>query len=263
MNRFFLYLDRDTWVHRLDPRAKVLSLLAIFAVALFFSDPRYLMIPLVLILLAATWARAWGNIKRMGLLLGSLFVYCLLLWPLFVEGRTPWLSVSGLEVTREGLQFGLGMGLRLNIMLIAGLVLLSTTTIEEFTLGLQHLGLPSTMGFALALAFRWVPSLIGSTGQIVQAQRSRGLDLAAGSFLARIRRYLPLIVPLIGHTLRQTRLLAMALESKGYGPAIRRQPYVELCLRGPDVLAMAVMLAILVLTLWLRLEGHGTVEVQF
>lgn len=263
MTQFFLYLDRDTWVHRLDPRAKVLSLVAIFAIALVFSDPRYLSLPLGLVLLVTAWAQAWVNLKRMGLLLALLFLYCLLLWPLFVEGPTPWLSVAGRQVAWEGMQFGLGMGLRLDIMLIAGLVLLSTTTIEEFTLALQRLGFPDTLGFALALAFRWVPSLIGSAGQIVQAQRARGLDLAAGSFLARVRRYPPLIVPLIGHSLRQTKLLAMALESKGYGPGIRRQGYLALRLRLPDVLTLAVMLALLGLTLWLRLEGHGTVEVRF
>jgi energy-coupling factor transport system permease protein len=157
----------------------------------------------------------------------------------------------------------LGMGLRLNLMLLGGILLLSTTTIEEFTLGLQRLGLPTSMGFALSLAFRWVPSLIGSASSIVQAQRARGLDLVAGNLVARLRRYPPLLVPLIGHQLRQTKLLAMALESKGFGPGARRYGLLELRMRAMDWLVLALITTVVVLCLWLRLNGHGTVDVRF
>ena len=119
------------------------------------------------------------------------------------------------------------MGLRITLMLISGVLLLSTTTIEEFTRALQRLGLPIAMGFTLSLAFRRVPNLLGATVTIVQAQRSRGLDLSSGTVLAKIRRHPPLVVPLIGHTLRQTRLLAMALESKGFGPRQQRHHHIQ------------------------------------
>ena len=263
MNQFFLYLDRNTWLHRLDPRAKVLSLLGIFAVALTFSDPRYLIPPMGLVLILLGFAHALPNVRKIWILLTLLLVYCVLLWPFFVTGQTPFFAVSGEVVTREGVAFGLGMGLRLDMMLLGGVLLLSTTTIEEFTLALQRLGLPASMGFALSLAFRWVPSLIGSASSIVQAQRARGLDLAAGNIVARLRRYPPLLVPLIGHQLRQTRLLAMALESKGFGPGARRHGLLELRMRIPDWLVLGLIAAVLALSLWLRLNGLGTVDVQF
>lgn len=262
MNPFFLYLDRGTWLHRLDPRTKVLSLLGLFTVALLFSDPRYLVLAAILTVLGAYSAGALVNLRKIWLLLTLLFVYCVLLWPFFVTGRTPFFSVGGHLLTTEAVGYGIGMGVRLDLMLLGGILLLSTTTIEEFTLALERLGLPGPMGFALALAFRWVPTLIGSAGQIVQAQRSRGLDVAAGHLLARIRRYPPLIVPLIGHTLRQTRLLAMALESKGFGPSVRRQDFVELRMRSADYLVLTVFIALVSASLWLRISGYGTLEVQ-
>lgn len=263
MNQFFLYLDRRTWLHRLDPRAKVLSLLGIFVMALLFTDPRYLAGLTAFLLAATATSGALPNLRKMWLLLMLLFLYCVLLWPFFVTGRTPLLSVAGRQLTREAIAFGIGMGLRLDLMLLGGVLLLSTTTIEEFVLALNRLGLPSPMAFALSLAFRWVPSLIGLAGVIVQAQRSRGLDLAAGHALARIRRYPPLIVPLIGHTLRQTRLLAMALESKGFGTGAHRTAYLELRMRTSDYVSMAIIAAMVVASLWLAFTGHGTLEVRF
>lgn len=263
MNQFFLYLDRDSWVHRLDPRTKVLGLTGLFGIALLFTDPRYLGVATVLTLGLCATAGALGNIRRFALLLALLFVYCVLLWPWFVTGRTPALTIAGVPLTAEALAFGVGMGLRLDLMLLGGLLLLSTTTIEAFTLALERLGLPGPAGFALTLAFRWVPSLIGAALQIVQAQRARGLDLQGGGLLARARRLPPLIVPLIGHTLRQTRLLAMALESKGFSPGGRRQPFLELRPRAADYATLVVVALAVAASVWLRWEGYGTVSVSF
>lgn len=263
MSALFLYRDRETWMHRLDPRTKVLAVTGLFAVALLFSDPRYLAAATAGSLFLAASGGALPNLRRMALLLVLLFLYCLLLWPFFVAGRTPWITVAGHPLTVEAVQFGLGMGLRLDMMLIAGLLLLSTTTIEAFSLALQRMGLPAVAGFALSLAFRWVPSLIGSAATIVQAQRSRGLDLAVGGPLARIGRYAPLIVPLVGHTLRQTRLLAMALESKGFGPGLTRQPFLELRLRVVDYLVLTLTAGLVLASLWLRAGGHGILEAGF
>jgi len=263
MNQFFLYLDRNTWLHRLDPRTKVLGLGALFVIALVFSDPRYLGAVTVLTLALLASARALANLRKLGLLLILLYLYCVLLWPLFVSGPTPAFSIGSRTITREGLAFGIGMGFRLDLMLLDGLLLLSTTTIEEFTLALERLGLPGSVSFALTLAFRWVPSLIGAAGQIMQAQRSRGLDLGAGNWLARVRRYPPLLVPLIGHTLRQTRLLAMALEAKGIGPGARKHPFLELRLRLADYLTLGVISLVLAISVWIKLHGYGSVAVRF
>lgn len=263
MNQFFLYLDRDTWLHRLDARTKVVSLLGIFAVALLFSDPRYLVAPAIFVVMALVSAEASVNLRKVWLLLTLLFLYCLLLWPFFVTGRTPMISMGTLTLTNEAVGYGFAMGLRLDVMLLGGILLLSTTRIEEFTLALQRLGLPGPMAFALSLAFRWVPSLIGAAGLIVQAQRARGLDLGAGHAWGRIRRYPPLVVPLIGHTLRQTRLLAMALESKGFGPGAERHGFLELRMRFADYGTLAVMIALVGFSVWLRVAGYGTVDVVF
>ena len=219
-----LYLNQNTWVHRLDARTKVLSILGLFTLELVFSDPRYLLIVGAFVGLCFMTSGVLANLKKFWILLVLLFGYSVVLWPFFVEGQTPLFRVGQVVLTEEGLAFAVGMGLRLGLMVISGVLLLSTTTVEDFAQALQRLGLPPAMGFAFSLAFRWVPTLLGAGGTIIQAQRSRGFDLSSGTLLTKIRRYPPLVVPLIGHTLRQTNLLAMALESKGIGPGQKRKP---------------------------------------
>ena len=45
-----LYLDRGTWVHRLDPRTKVFLLVGMFVLPFVFLNPLYELAVLVLVL---------------------------------------------------------------------------------------------------------------------------------------------------------------------------------------------------------------------
>ncbi|WP_454063462.1 energy-coupling factor transporter transmembrane component T family protein [Candidatus Nitrospira salsa] len=252
-----LYLDHDTWIHRLDARTKVLAVLALFTLALLYTSPLYLAVVWSLVILGVASAQAFANIRKILVLLVLLFLYSAVIWPFFVEGSTPVFHLSSILITAEGLTFGIGMGLRLNIMVMSGILLLSTTKLEDFALSLQRFGLPSSMSFALSLAFRWVPTLLRSSSMIVQAQRSRGLDLSSGTLIDKIRGYSPLVVPLIGHTLRQTTLLAMALESKGFSPSRRRHTYIHSQMNVLDYGVLLVAVVMVGVSWRLRVMGYG------
>ena len=60
-----LYLDKKTWVHRLDGRTKVLSLLALFTMTLIFSDPRYLLAVTVLVVGGVLAAQSLFNLRKL------------------------------------------------------------------------------------------------------------------------------------------------------------------------------------------------------
>jgi len=255
-----LFLNHNTIIHRFDGRTKVLGVMLVFVLALMFSDPWYLLGLMAGMLGLAKVGKVLDNLKRLWVLLVLLFVYSLLLWPLFVEGQTPLIPMGNHVVTVEGVQHGLSMGLRLDVMLVGGLFLLSVMTIEEFSVALQQMGVPRPLGFMFSLAFRWVPTLLGTVGTVVQAQQSRGLDLRSKSYLEKIRSYPPLVVPLIGHTLRQTNLLAMALESKGYNPHESHRGVPRAPLGFHDYLAWVSFTIIFLVGLWLRGKGYGTIS---
>jgi energy-coupling factor transport system permease protein len=258
-----LYLNHKTWAHELDGRTKTLVVLGFFVLALCFSHPAYLLGVLALVSGGLAVAQAGANVKKIWVLAALLVCYSILLWPFFVEGKTPVPVLQFLGVTWEGCVFGLGMGIRLLIMVWGGVWLLSTTTIEELAQATQRLGLPSRVGFAFSLAFRWVGILLGAGVGVIQAQRSRGLDISSGSIAERIRKYVPLVVPLIGHALRQTNLLAMALESKGFHPTAHRSFHITGKMKRSDY-AVLIFLSILVgVSGWMRWHGIGTLDVRF
>ena len=138
-------------------------------------------------------------------------------------------------------------------MIIAGMVFLSTTKIEEISQGLVKLGLPYRGAFAFSTAIRLVPLIVATSTTIAQAQKSRGLDLDAGSFLEKIRKHVPLVIPTLVSVIRSTNVFSMALESRGFGYAPRRTNLVELRMGRGDHLALALALALAALGAFIKI----------
>ena len=93
---------------------------------------------------------------------------------------------------------------------------LSVTRIEEFAYALTRLGLPYKVGFTMTMAFRLVPVFVDAAATVVQAQRCRGLDFERGRLWQRMRRYVPVIVPVFMGALRRADQMAMALDARGF-----------------------------------------------
>jgi energy-coupling factor transport system permease protein len=140
-------------------------------------------------------------------------------------------------------------------MIIAGLIFLSTTKTEEIVLGLIRLRVPYQAAFAFSLAIRMVPTIIGTAVTVIEAQRSRGLDLESGGPLGRLRNHIPLLVPILLQTLRGTDQLAKALESRGFGARRERTSYLEIGFHAADALALALGALILVIFVAIRFTG--------
>ncbi len=151
-----LYLDRDTWVHRLDPRTKMFLLLGMFALPFVFLDPLYELAVLALVLFFGYLARALVNLRRIWFILLTILVVTTILWSIFGSGRTPLF----LFVEREALLYGFSTALRIIITVIAGMIFLSTTRNEEVGIGLVRLGIPYRFAFAVSTALRLVPTVV-------------------------------------------------------------------------------------------------------
>jgi energy-coupling factor transport system permease protein len=256
----FLYLDKNTWIHRLDPRTKMISLLIVFIICLCFNHPLYIGVISLGVMLIAIYAKALLNFWRLRFILILLILFSTVMWPFFTKGMTPLWSWGPLHVSRESLLYGIAMGLRLATFVGSGLIFLSTTRNEELTNGLIRMGIPYPIAFALSTALRLVPTFAGAGATIIQAQVSRGLDLESGSLFTRIGKFIPQAVPLFIYAIRHTNLLAMALESKGFSPESKRSLYYEPQMHKIDYAALLSLVGILVILIYMRLGlGLGVV----
>ncbi len=249
------YLDIDTVIHRLDGRTKILLFLLSFLALVLFEDPRFILPIALLILLQNTLARAWVNIWRIRFLLTILTITSVIMWNVFASGETHlfWF------VDLESLLYSLARTMLILFMIISGMNLLSTTRNEELVLGMIKLGLPYRVGFAISTALRMVPTISGSIYTISQAQRSRGLDLESGSILERIRKYIPLLIPVFISTIRGTNVFGMALESKGFGARDDRTFFLKMEMARRDVITLAFGLIVYAVCLYLNFQDFGDI----
>lgn len=251
-----LYLDRGTWIHRLDPRTKMFLLLGMFVLPFVFLNPIYEAAVLVLVLIFGYAARVLVNLRRIWFILVVIAIFTVILWSIFGGGKTPLF----LFVEREALLYGIAIAIRIDTTIIAGMIFLSTTRNEEVAIGLVRLGIPYRFAFAVSTALRLVPTIASTGLTISQAQRSRGLDLDSGNLIQRIRKYVPLLVPVFVTTIRSTNVFSMALESKGFGASEKRTFYLRISVGSRDVLIMLALVVILAASIALRIAGYGGLE---
>jgi len=82
----FLYLDKNTWMHCLDPRTKMIGVLIIFSICLCFNHPLYVAAISLGITLVAISAKALPNFWRLRFILILLILFSTVMWPFFVKG---------------------------------------------------------------------------------------------------------------------------------------------------------------------------------
>jgi energy-coupling factor transport system permease protein len=243
---FDLYLPRDSWLHRLDPRAKLWAVLLAGTVALIYKQIAVLACLLVLAQLALVSARIpSGRIRWLWGRLAPLLVMILVLQPLFVPGPGPDLfSLGPVRLTTFGLLEGLSFALRAATLAFVAATLLLTTEPTNLVRGLTKLGLPYTWGLTVGLAIRYLPTTYSLYVTINEAQQARGWIVGKGNLLERARSYLPTLVATIIAALRLSDGLALALAARGLGYPTQRTVLHDIRMRRADWLAVALATAL-------------------
>jgi energy-coupling factor transport system permease protein len=232
----FFYTPQGTFLHRLDPRIKIVLLVLFFAVMAFMHDIYYLSIIVSGILACFIAAGSAENIGKMAILFGMIGCATFILWVLFYSGPPGGASV-----------YAGAMSLRFIDMLLAGLLFLSITSLEEFSAGLILLGVPYPAAFTVSLSFRLVIVFIAAGFTIVEAQKVRGNTVERGSVIKRIKAYAPLLVPLILNGIKKAETLTLALESKGFSPGNKIQIKDRYRMKISDWVALLLGFATIVL----------------
>jgi len=255
----FFYVEKSRWLHEAHPVTKTVALLGMFAAALIVSHPLWVCVPLLVVLLGLFTSGAWRNAGRLAPLLVLLMLLSVYIWTFVYIGDAgdEYLMLGKWYLPRKSFLFGLGMGLRISVMLLSGLVFLATTRVEDFTGGLHRAGLPYGLCFGLSLSFRLLPSFLEVVSTVREAQRSRGLDLDTGGPVAKARKHLPLLVPVFVSSIRRSDDMALALESRGFGRSNRRTYLRNYKIGIADLILLTVIVALLVYLIWLRTLGVG------
>ena len=104
--------------------------------------------------------------------------------------------------------------LRLFNLLTVSFVFFRSMDPQEMGDGLRKLGLPYAVGFILTTAMRYVPLLGRKIRLIMDAQRSRGMDMRFR--IRNLKNFFALLIPLLVQSFLLAEGLALAMESRGF-----------------------------------------------
>lgn len=246
------YFTADSPIHRMDPRAKTVAAVAIMVSTFFINTPVQLALGLTFALLLVMLARI-PALKMLESIRPIVFVLVVLgLVNLFLvnTGDVLW-SAGPLTVTNDGVRAAFLYSLRLVVGVIAGVLILLSTTPSQLTDAfdalfspLARLGLPAhELAMVFSLMLRFIPTLADEAGAIMDAQTMRGGALGEGSPVKRVRAIIPVLVALLASSLHHADDLSRALDARCYEGGAARSHWHPLRMRGADWFALAVAAA--------------------
>ena len=231
-------------IHNLDPRMKFVYVCAVFVAAILFSAIMPLMtlfllqVPFVLL---ARVQRQWLRSLRGAMFLAG-FIF-------FINIITSYLY-QGYVLTAANLENAVSLTLRFVVLVESFSVFFLTTSPDHLGLALEQSHVPYEFSFAFTTAVRFVPVLAEEAQTIMDAQKARGLELEKGNFMKRIRNYVPVLIPLIVSAIRRSLELAEAMESRAWGASKKRTNLYALRLHRGDFALLAIVVALLALTVY-------------
>ena len=249
------YMLRDSFVHKLDPRVKlvltILFMVLVFMVDHFIGYGIILLFLLFVIKLAdLPLARIIKGLKPVL----TILIFTTVLNIFTIQGEVLW-SWGFLKITKEGLIWAAFIACRI-VLLVLGTTLLSLTTSPlKLTDGLESLMSPlkvihfpaHELAMMVSIALRFIPTLFEETDKIIKAQKARGADFESGHLLDRARAMIPLLVPLFLNSLDRASDLGIAMEARCYRGGEGRTRLNPLVMEKKDILTLVGVSGLFVL----------------
>lgn len=226
MPLLFPYQDKDTRVHRLDARPKMVFVLSIFLLSILISDIFYLAVLfafVMVVLAAAKVLRPTLNLLKYTFYIAAfIFIFSILFSS---QGAHILFSFGPINVKQEAIYFATSMSLRLFLATASFCVLTFTVHPDKMLQILSKFGYKSMTG--ISIATRMYPTIASDSANIEDAMKARGVEFDAGNIIQKARARAPLMMPLLLTSMDRSMEIAEAMEARGFGSGKRTNYYDE------------------------------------
>lgn len=258
---FGRYVTGDSLIHRLDPRAKLLSTI-LFVVIIFLANNWMTYLGLTLFVGLGIYL---SDIKLSFFINGVkpliwLILFTVLLQVVFTAGDKVLFSWWVIVISKEGLVNGAFIFMRFVLIIFMTTLLTLTTMPMSLTEAIEYLlhpgkkiGVPvHEIALMLSIALRFVPTLMDETEKIMNAQRARGIDFGEGNLYNQMKSIVPMLIPLFVSSINRAEELATAMEARGYKGGEGRTKFRQLTWQRRDTYLLGVYLAMTIFLIIFR-----------
>ncbi len=253
---FGRYIDTGSVVHRLDPRTKLLTLIAVSLVVFYKTPPSptgalhlAAMLCVSLLIVALSKIRILYVVKCIMKFLWF-FGLIIIFHAFFTPGEVvPYLARYSIIVTYEGLINAAFMTLQLFIVIQYTYIFILTTSPLEITNAIKKLlsflklvKVPvDDVAMMVTLVIKFIPAFFKEADKILAAQRARGVVFREGGVTKRIKALSRVITPIFYNTFKRADELNTAMISRGYHAGAKRSSYKNIRLRVPDYFVLVIV----------------------
>lgn len=265
MSRVLSYEEKDTWIHRLSGVTKLIFFLLWSITSMISYDTRVLLVMLVLSLVIFAMSKTkW---KQVGTVFKFIMLFlCINLIAIFFFSPGQGTKIYGTEtplwhlfgrytVTKEQLFYEFNVMVKYLTVIPAVFMFIVTTNPSEFAASMNKVGIHYNIGYAMAIALRYIPDVQDDFAKIKHAQEARGIEMSKKApFASRIRSMASIIFPLVFSSMDRIDVVSNAMELRGFGKHKKRTWYSERTFKRNDYLTLVVVVlftaAAFVITFW-------------
>ena len=257
MARLLTYAPKDTWIHRLSGVTKMLFFILWSVAGMLTYDTRILVIMLLFSLVffkvsKTEWKQVGTVFKFILIFLCMNIVIVYLFSP--YEGcsiygsKTVLFHIAGrYSMTAEQLFYEFNIMLKYFTVVPVVLMFMVTTNPSEFAASLNRLGISYKVGYAMAIALRYVPDVQSDFTKIKHAQEARGIEMSGkASLFKRLKSMASIIFPLIFSSMDRIDVVSNAMELRGFGKKKTRSWYMGKPLSRNDYLVIAFVICFVI-----------------
>lgn len=278
---FGRYLPYNSIIHRLDPRFKLLSIIALISTVFINTGfTGYILIAsfiIIVFLLSKLPVRLLFSLFKFVIFV-MLFLLILNFFiikpPLLKDGELDWKLVGYIYqyegfkafiITWKAILSSIYISLRIYLMILVTTILTSTTKPLDLTLALEDLLSPLKLikipihiiSIIISMALRMLPTFFEEAMRIKKAQASRGMDSKNGKIIDKIKSIISLIIPLLVSSFQKAEDMAYAMDARGYDPYQKRTRFRQYKITFFDIFMFLLVISFLIFIIILSQPSLG------
>lgn len=265
MSRVLSYEEKDTWIHQLSGVTKLVFFLLWSITSMVSYDTRVLLVMLVCSMIIFIMSKTeWRQV-------GTVFKFIMLfliinLLAIFIFSPNQGTKIYGTEtvlvhlfgsytLTVEQIFYEFNVMIKYLTVIPAVFMFIVTTNPSEFAASMNKVGVNYKIGYAVAIALRYIPDVQDDFKKIKHAQEARGIEMSKkASLMERVKNMAAIIFPLIFSSMDRIDVVSNAMELRGFGKQKKRTWYSGKPLNRNDYLVILITVvfvaAALVITFW-------------
>lgn len=266
---FGQYYPTQSFVHRMDPRAKIVLVIA-YIVAIFLADNFFGLAAVTLFLIiAVAFSRVpVGSVLRSVKMILFIIIFTAVL-NLFFYSSSSDLHILAqwwvITISWESIINMIFLAMRLFLLVLGTSVLTLTTTPVALTDGIESLLTPlkwirfpvHELALIMSIALRFIPTLIDETKRIISAQKARGANFETGGLIKRAKAMIPVLVPLLVSAFRRAEDLGDAMDARCYSGSKGRTKYKKLTFGWRDAAGLILLAGLITGVVFLNIYFGG------